>query len=105
MRLFGWSALGPLLILLVFSGCREMQSEMHQYLIAARDVWGSQGAALVARNGDIILSRGYGYTDQVFGDPNTPRTKFFIGSITKQFTAAAILLLAQEGVGLSWTIR
>lgn len=41
--------------------------------------------------------KGYGYADTLFQDPNTPRTKFFIGSITKQFTAAAILILHQRG--------
>lgn len=70
---------------------------MDRFLTAAYEVWGYQGSALVAQDGRIIISKGYGYADQQFGDANTPQTKFFIGSITKQFTAAAILLLAQEG--------
>jgi CubicO group peptidase (beta-lactamase class C family) len=89
-------ALISVLAIPALSGCRETRDEMDRYLTAAHEVWGFQGAALVAHDGKVILSEGYGYADRVFGDPNTPETKFFIGSITKQFTAAAILLLAQD---------
>jgi CubicO group peptidase (beta-lactamase class C family) len=55
------------------------------------------GAVLVARAGDVILSKGYGSANLEWDIPNTPATKFRLGSITKQFTAAAILLLAERG--------
>jgi CubicO group peptidase (beta-lactamase class C family) len=55
------------------------------------------GVALVARDGQVILSQGYGFADRAKEIPNTPQTKFRIGSITKQFTAMAILLLQQQG--------
>lgn len=55
------------------------------------------GAVLVARNGEILLSQGYGLADRDKDLPNTPQTKYRLGSITKQFTAMAILMLqAQE---------
>ena len=55
------------------------------------------GAVLVARGGDIILSKGYGSANLEWNIPNTPATKFRLGSITKQFTAASILLLGERG--------
>jgi CubicO group peptidase (beta-lactamase class C family) len=55
------------------------------------------GAVLVARDGQVILSQGYGFADYEKKIPNTPQTKFRIASITKQFTAMAILLLQEQG--------
>jgi CubicO group peptidase (beta-lactamase class C family) len=55
------------------------------------------GAVLVARGDEVILSKGYGFANLEWNIPNTPTTKFRLGSITKQFTAAAILLLAEQG--------
>ena len=54
------------------------------------------GAVLVARNGEIILSQGYGLADRDKNLPNTPQTKYRLGSITKQFTAMAILMLQAQ---------
>jgi CubicO group peptidase (beta-lactamase class C family) len=55
------------------------------------------GAVLVARNGVPIFRRAFGLANREWGVANTPDTKFRIGSITKQFTATAILQLAQAG--------
>jgi CubicO group peptidase (beta-lactamase class C family) len=55
------------------------------------------GAVLVARDSDVILSKGYGSANLEWNVPNTPSTKFRLGSITKQFTAASILLLEERG--------
>lgn len=55
------------------------------------------GAVLVARHGQVILSQGYGFADREKKIPNTPQTKFRIASTTKQFTAMAILLLQEQG--------
>jgi len=55
------------------------------------------GTALVARNGKVIFSKGYGLANVEWDIPNTPTTKFRLGSITKQFTAASILLLQERG--------
>lgn len=54
------------------------------------------GTILVARNGQIILSKGYGYANLEWEVQNTPITKFRIASLTKQFTAAAVLLLEEK---------
>ena len=55
------------------------------------------GTVLVARGGEVILNKGYGSANLEWDVPNTPATKFRLGSITKQFTAASILLLEERG--------
>jgi CubicO group peptidase (beta-lactamase class C family) len=56
------------------------------------------GCALaVIRDGAIVYSKGYGMASLEHGVPITPQTVFDIGSTSKQITAAAILLLAQDG--------
>jgi len=55
-------------------------------------------AVLAAQNGKILFQRGYGYACLAHDVPVSPETKFRIGSVTKQFTAAAVLLLAEEGL-------
>jgi CubicO group peptidase (beta-lactamase class C family) len=51
------------------------------------------GAVLVAQNGKVLLAKGYGYANAEWKTPNTLQTKFRLGSLTKQFTATAILQL------------
>jgi len=55
------------------------------------------GTVLVARDGAVVLNKGYGSANLEWDVPNTPTTKFRLGSITKQFTAASILLLEERG--------
>src|SRR6476660_248668 len=55
------------------------------------------GSVLVARDGKTLLDKGYGFANLEWQVPDTPTTKFRIGSITKQFTAASILLLEERG--------
>ena len=54
-------------------------------------------AVLVARDGEILFQGGYGLADMEKKSPITPETKFRIGSISKQFTAVAVLQLAEQG--------
>lgn len=51
----------------------------------------------VSRGGDVLHAAGYGFSDLENELPATAETAYNIGSITKQFTAAAILLLVEEG--------
>jgi CubicO group peptidase (beta-lactamase class C family) len=51
----------------------------------------------VYRAGEIVFAKGYGYANLEHGIPITARTTFEIGSMSKQFTATAILLLADDG--------
>jgi len=55
------------------------------------------GTALVARGSQVLFSKGYGDANLELDVPNSPNTKFRLGSVTKQFTAASILLLEERG--------
>lgn len=66
---------------------------------------GFSGAILVAQNDEIIINKGYGLADKTKQTFNNPNTIFDIGSNTKQFTAAAVLKLAEQGkIELSETL-
>lgn len=54
-------------------------------------------AVTVVRNGEVVLSRGYGRAQLEYHVPVTGRTVFHVASLSKQFTAFAALLLAREG--------
>src|ERR1700732_3292979 len=55
------------------------------------------GSVLVARGETIVLDKGYGFANLEWNVPNTPTTKFRLGSVTKQFTSARIFLLEERG--------
>ncbi len=55
------------------------------------------GSVLVAKRGKVIFKQSYGMADLEWGIPNSSTTKFNIASMTKQFTAAAVLLLEDRG--------
>ena len=56
------------------------------------------GTVLVAQRGQPIYKKGFGFADLEKQIPNTPNTKFSIGSATKSFTAIAILQLVERGL-------
>ena len=51
----------------------------------------------IEKGGEIVLARGYGFSDIENRVAATENTVYRIGSVTKQFTAAAILLLVEDG--------
>jgi CubicO group peptidase (beta-lactamase class C family) len=53
-------------------------------------------AVAVYQNGSVALAKGYGSANLEYGVPITPTTPFIVGSVSKQFTAAAIALLVEE---------
>ncbi len=55
------------------------------------------GSVLVAKGDESVLDRGYGFANLEWDIPNSPATKFRLGSVTKQFTAACVLLLEEKG--------
>src|ERR1044072_6117918 len=55
------------------------------------------GSALVAENGRVVYKSGFGLANMEWNIPNTPDTKFRLGSITKQFTATLTMQLVEQG--------
>jgi CubicO group peptidase (beta-lactamase class C family) len=70
---------------------------MDAYLSGLAEPYPFRGAVLVARGRDVLLSKGYGLADLSTGIPNTPHTLYRIASVTKQFTALAVLKLQELG--------
>jgi CubicO group peptidase (beta-lactamase class C family) len=56
------------------------------------------GAVLVVKDGETLLREGYGIADMELGVPVTPDMVFRLGSLTKQFTAVIVMMLAEENV-------
>lgn len=68
------------------------------YVAAQVERKGFVGLSLaIVRDGELVLARGYGKSSLATGAPVEPDTTFAIGSVTKQFTCASVLLLAQDG--------
>src|SRR3970040_1565221 len=74
----------------------ETGKRLDEYLTRL-EKFGFSGAAIASKNGEIILSKGYGWGNREKKIPFTPETVSSIRSITKQFTAAAILKLEMMG--------
>src|SRR5688500_6408140 len=74
-----------------------IEGAIDQLLAGRIDQTTSAVAVLVARDGEILYERAFGSADLERGLAATPESIFRIGSVTKQFTAAAILHLQEAG--------
>jgi len=94
-----------LALLCVWACCKAIAENPKQVCSTRMDElfsrWNSKcspGCAVgVFHEGEIIFQRGYGSANLDHGVPITPNTVFYIGSVSKQFTAAAIAILADRG--------
>lgn len=75
----------------------EMAREVGRIAEAYTALGRFTGSVLIARKGREVFAQGYGLADRAGGVAATPDTRFDIGSLSKQFTAAAILRLESEG--------
>lgn len=80
------------------SQTRSIEIEVDRYLAPYIQMKDFSGAVLIARNGEVLLRKGYGMANTELGIPNSPQTKFHIASLSKTFTAAAIILLEKKGL-------
>ena len=90
-----------LLLLLVFSEnlpAQDLTARVEEYLAAQVEANHFMGSVLIARDGKPLFRKGFGLANVEHDVPNTAQTKFRIGSLTKQFTAAAVLLLQERGL-------
>ena len=92
----GLVLLGLLGGVLVARGARA--DAVDDYIASAMREQHVPGLSLaVVREGRIVKAKGYGLASVELNAPATPETVYRLASITKQFTAAAVLLLAQDG--------
>src|SRR5215469_4812785 len=75
----------------------SIQSRIDQYMHALVAFNRFSGGFLVARDGQVVREGAFGPANAEWNISNTTDTKFRIGSITKQFTAMAVLILAERG--------
>jgi CubicO group peptidase (beta-lactamase class C family) len=75
----------------------DVASQLDGYFSAYANNQDFSGVVLVAKGDQVLFTRAYGYADQELRVANTPRTKFRIASVTKSFTAAAIVMLEERG--------
>lgn len=82
------------------------EDAIDQFVAAQMESQHIPGLSLaVVRGGAVVLARGYGLANLELNVRVTPESVFQIGSITKQFTATAVMMLAEEGkVGLDESI-
>ena len=71
----------------------RMDQVVQSYVVNKRFM----GSVLVAQSDKVVFSKGYGSANLEWNVPDSPDTKFRLGSITKQFTAACVLLLEERG--------
>lgn len=72
---------------------QKIEALMKQYY----DYEQFNGSILVAENGKVVYKKGFGMANMEWNIPNATDTRFRIASVTKQFTAALVLQLVEEG--------
>jgi CubicO group peptidase (beta-lactamase class C family) len=75
----------------------DTQKELSSYMEARVRANDFSGAVLVKLGGERLLLRGYGLANREWAIPNTPTTRFRLGSLTKGFTATLIMQLNGRG--------
>jgi len=93
----GLISIAMLLVLAASAGAQDLTPKFEDYMNALSNQKRFIGSVLVARDGKVVFRKGYGMANVELDVPNEPETRFRLGSITKQFTAAAILLLQERG--------
>lgn len=90
-----------ILVILLFPilifGQKNVSANLAKYMQAQVEINNFSGAVLVTKDGHVLLKKAYGLADYEWNIKNTIDTKFQLASVTKQFTAAAILLLVERG--------
>jgi CubicO group peptidase (beta-lactamase class C family) len=77
---------------------QDIPTQKVDQIFAAYDKPGSPGCSLgVIRNGDFVYRKAYGSANLELRVPLSPQSVFYVGSVSKQFTAAGIVLAAEHG--------
>src|SRR5688572_27310485 len=76
---------------------QTITSKIDEYLSMRTELGRFSGAVLVAKDGKILIRKGYGLADVEKRIPYTPETRHAIASVSKMFTSAAALKLRDQG--------
>jgi len=93
----------PMLVALLIAGCAtggsmaDRQAKIDALMRDYSDPRGPGASVLVIKDGSAIVRRSYGQADLEAGIAATPGTNYRLASVTKQFTAMAILILFEKG--------
>ena len=77
---------------------QDLPAQLDAFLMATHEAGRFDGAVVVTDGGEVVYERGVGEANRSWGIPNAPDTRFRIASLTKQFTAALVLQLAEAGL-------
>ena len=77
---------------------KNVKDQINEYLEIYTKLWAFSGSIAAIKHGEILFEKAYGYANIEHKVKNTIDTKYKIWSITKQFTAAAILILEERGL-------
>lgn len=88
-----------LIVLLVFTfgySQKDISTKLEQYMDAQFAINDFSGTVLVSKNDSVVLKKAYGFADYEWKVKNVIDSKFSLASVSKQFTAVAILQLAEN---------
>jgi len=91
-----WILLIPYCAAQTSTSDQDLVSKIDEYMNATTKSGLFMGSILVARDGKVVVSRGYGMANLEWNIPNTPQTKFDIASVAKTFTATLVLMLQER---------
>ncbi|HVZ93858.1 MAG TPA: serine hydrolase domain-containing protein [Phycisphaerales bacterium] len=75
---------------------QPLAAQLDSYMTARADLGHFSGSAYIAKSGEVLLSKGYGFADAAKTEPNTPDTVYHAASLTKQFAAMAVMILQER---------
>ncbi|MGH4124124.1 MAG: serine hydrolase domain-containing protein [Clostridium sp.] len=77
---------------------KDVKNQINEYLELYTKLWAFSGSIAAIKDGEVLFKKDYGYANIEYKVKNITETKYKIWSITKQFTAVAILMLEERGL-------
>ncbi len=77
---------------------KQLEKKVDAYVRPYLETADFSGSILIAKSGEVLLSKSYGFANREKQIPNTPQTKFHLASVSKPFTTTAIMLLEERGL-------
>ena len=77
---------------------KDIRQRLTEFIIREVEYWDFWGAIRIVKGGNVLWETSRGYASVEFGVRNTTSTRFAVASVTKQFTAFAVMLLYDRGL-------